>query len=182
MNTQRWLLPFTHAVDLQAIDAAVRLAEHSGATLIALSLIAPRSRQSRASHVRLEHLQESKDFLEAVRWKALRLQVSVQCHEIFTADVVGSIATSVQEFACQSVILTHHGIRDVLLSAYDVKQVLTNPPAPLLFLTLPVTKHHPLRDRPLLTLLQRIFGQQSKGQQILPRPLLWEAGREHQQA
>jgi len=182
MNTQRWLLPFTHAVDLQAIDAAVRLAEHSGATLIALSLIAPRPGQRRPSPVRLEHLQESKDFLEAVRWKALRLQVSAECHEIFTADVLGSIVARVQQFDCQGIILTHHGIRDALLSSHDVKQMLISPPAPLLFLTLPLTKRHPLQERSLFPLLRRMFGKQSKGQQIVPHPLLCKTDRERQRA
>jgi hypothetical protein len=165
MNTQRWLLPFTHAVDLSAIDAAVRLAEHSGTTLIAISLIAPRPGQRRAPCARLEHLQESRDFLEAVRWKALRLQVSVECHEIFTEDIPGSIATQVQELDCQSVILTHHGAGDALLSSHDLMHMLMNPPAPLLFLTLPLAKRRPLQDRFMLTLLSRIFGQQSRGQQ-----------------
>jgi hypothetical protein len=168
MNTQRWLLPFTHAVDLQAIDAVVRLAEHSAATLVALSLIAPRPGQRRAPRVRLEDIQESRDFLEAVRWKALRLQVSMECHEIFTADVPGSIATQVQELDCQSVLLTHHGIGDALLSPHDVKQVLMNPPGPVLFLTLPPAKRNSLQDRSFLTLLRRVFGQLSRGQQTLP--------------
>lgn len=134
MNTQRWLFPFTRAVDLSVIDAAVRLAERNRATLIALSLLVPR--QTRAPRVRLEHLQESKDFLEAVRWKALRLRVAVECHEVWTEDVPGSIATRAQDLDCQSVVLVHRGAGDVLLSPQEVKQVLADPPVPLLLLTL----------------------------------------------
>jgi hypothetical protein len=62
MKTRRWLLPFTHVVDMQAIDVAVRLAEHGKATLVALSLITPsqeRRGQHRTPHIRPEHLQES---------------------------------------------------------------------------------------------------------------------------
>lgn len=151
MNTQRWLLPFTHAVDLQAIDAAMRLAEYSAATLIALSLITPRP--GHTPRIRLEQLQESQDFLEAVHWKALRLQVSVECCEVFTRDVPGSIATKVQGLDCQSVMLMHHGLEDALLSPQELKQVLLSPPAPLLFLTLPMAKR---RSLPAGSLLSRL--------------------------
>ena len=34
----RWLLPFTHGVDMRAIDYLVSLAENNGATLIPVSL------------------------------------------------------------------------------------------------------------------------------------------------
>src|SRR5207248_5017010 len=71
METRRCLLPFTHGVNMQAIDYAVSLAGSSGATLVAVSLVsvpqAPRPRGAR-----LEHIQQSKDFLEAVKWKATR--------------------------------------------------------------------------------------------------------------
>ncbi|BCL83695.1 hypothetical protein ccbrp13_61600 [Ktedonobacteria bacterium brp13] len=39
MKTPRWWLPFTHGVDMRAIDCVVRLAESAGATLVAASLI-----------------------------------------------------------------------------------------------------------------------------------------------
>lgn len=172
MKTQRWLLPFTYAVDLQAIDAAVHLAEHSGATLIALSLITPWQKrqgqhreQYRAPRVRLEQIQESKDFLEAVRWKAMRQQVGVECYEVFTEDVVGSIATQVQDLGCQSIILTRHGMEDALLSPHELKQVLVQPPASLLFLTLPAAQRRSPQDIPFFSSLHRIFRQQRKRQQ-----------------
>jgi hypothetical protein len=143
MNTWRWLLPFTHAVDMQAIDIAVRLAEHNKATLVALSLLTPsqerpgHQEQRRVPRIRLECIQESKDFLEAVRWKAIRRQVAVECHEILTEDVSESIAIQVQELGCQWIVLTRHGTQEALLSAQEKEQVLMNPPAALLFLALP---------------------------------------------
>jgi hypothetical protein len=175
MNTQRWLLPFTHAVDQQAIDAAMRLAEHSAATLIALSLITPRP--GRAPRVRLEQLQESQDFLEAVRWKALRLQVSVECYEVFTEDVAGSIAIQVQSLDCQSVMLMHHGLEDALLSPQELKQVLLSPPAPLLFLTLPVAKR---RSLPAGSLLSRLYHRQARRKAAASPVLLHTTGKERQ--
>ncbi|HEY1354304.1 MAG TPA: universal stress protein [Ktedonobacteraceae bacterium] len=170
MNTQRWLLPFTHAVDLQAIDAAIRLAEHSAAALVALSLITPRP--GRAPRMRLEQLQESQDFLEAVRWKALRLQVSVECYEIFTEDVAGSISTQVQDLDCRSIVLMHHGPQDALLSPQELKQVLLRPPAPLLFLTLPMV--------PAGSLLSRLRHRQPRSERVTSPALLRATGQEHQ--
>jgi len=61
MKTSRWLLPFTFGVDMRAIDYAVSLAGSAGATLVPVSLIS-----APAKGARLEHIQQSKDFLEAV--------------------------------------------------------------------------------------------------------------------
>jgi hypothetical protein len=147
MKTQRWLLPFTHAVDMQAIDVAMRVANHGGATLVALSLITPKPGR-RAPSVRLEQLQESKDFLEAVRWKAVRSQAVVELREVMTDDVAGSIATQVQKLDCQCVLLMgrdgrkNRGPQGTLLEASVLKQVLMKPPASLLVLTLPAASDH----------------------------------------
>ena len=73
MESRRWLFPFTHGVDMRAIDTVVRLAGDEGVTLVAISLIAvPPERWSQGA--RLEHIQQSKDFLEAVKWKAIRME------------------------------------------------------------------------------------------------------------
>lgn len=62
MESRRWLFPFTHGVDMRAIDTVVRLAGDEGATLVAVSLVAvPPGRWSQGA--RLEHIQQSKDFL-----------------------------------------------------------------------------------------------------------------------
>lgn len=182
-TTRRWLLPFTCAVDLQAIDAAVRVASHSGATLIALALLAPGQRPRREQHrtpcVRLEQIQESKDFLEAVRWKAMRQQVTVECYEMFTEDVAGSIATQARDLDCQSIIVTRRGLEDALLSSHDLKQVLVRPPAPLLFLPLPGTKRDTLPAIPFLSSLQRLFRQHVREQVAAPDP--WAKRSEERQ-
>lgn len=147
-KTPRWLLPFTHAVDLRAIDLAIRVAAHSAATLVALSLLAPRSGQ-REQRIRLEQIQESKDFLEAVRWKARRHQVTVELHEVFTDDIPGTIAAQVHDLDCECILLMGRGGRmprgspDALLSGEEVKHLFLHPPASLLLLTLPVADERP---------------------------------------
>ncbi|MGH2493806.1 MAG: potassium-transporting ATPase subunit KdpA, partial [Ktedonobacteraceae bacterium] len=86
MKTSRWLLPFTYGVDIRAIDYAVRLAGSAGATVVPVSLVSTPSKGAR-----LEHIQQSKDFLEAVQHKAARHSVAIERYEVFTQDVLQSI-------------------------------------------------------------------------------------------
>src|SRR5689334_10446120 len=101
MKKPRWLLPFTHGVDMHAIDYVVRLAESAGTMLVPVSLVSSPPNKG----ARLEHIQQSKDFLEAVRFKAERLQVPVERYEVFTADVLRSITILVHEMHCDGIVL-----------------------------------------------------------------------------
>jgi hypothetical protein len=135
MESPRWLFPFTHGVDMQAIDTVVRLAEGSGATLVAVSLIAvPPERQSQGA--RLEYIQQSKDFLEAVKFKAGRHKVSIERYEAFTRDVLGSIMLLTHDQHCESIVLVSCGEQDILLTACEKKCLLEDPPASLVILRL----------------------------------------------
>ena len=58
----RWFIPFTNGVDMRAIDYLVSLAENNGAKLIPVSLISVPN-ELRSGGARLEHIQQSKDFL-----------------------------------------------------------------------------------------------------------------------
>jgi hypothetical protein len=136
MNAPRWLLPFTYGVDMRAIDSVVRFAESAGATLVPVSLISvPDERRSRGA--RLEHIQQSKDFLEAVQFKAARLRVPVERYEVFTGDVLQSIALLVHDLRCDSIFLVTTGKEDVLLHAHELKRLLEEPPASLVLMRLP---------------------------------------------
>lgn len=135
MDTRRWLVPFTWGMDMQAIDAVVRLAEGGRATLVAVSLIArPDGPGSRGP--RLEHIQQSRDFLEAMRWKADRLNFSLERHEVITVDVMQSIAALSRELRCDAIVLVSRGEREALLRAHQLKHLLAEPPAALLVLRL----------------------------------------------
>ena len=136
MNAPRWLLPFTHGVDMGAIDSVVRFAQSAGATLVPVTVIAvPHERRSRG--VRLEHIQQSKDFLEAVQFKAARLEVPVERYEVFTGDVLQSIALLVQDLRCDSIVLVTSEQQEMLLLASELKRLLMEPPAPLVLMRLP---------------------------------------------
>jgi hypothetical protein len=132
----RWLLPFTHGVDMRAIDYLVSLAENNGATLIPVSLISV-SNESRSGGARLEHIQQSKDFLEAVKYKAARLQVPVERYEVFTSDVIQSIKTLVHDLHCVGIVMVAIEKKEVLLRAHELKQLLLEPPASLVLIRLP---------------------------------------------
>ena len=132
----RWLLPFTHGVDMRAIGYLVSLAEHNGAMLIPVSLISVPDR-SRSGGARLEHIQQSKDFLEAVKYKSARLQVPVERYEVFTSDVLQSITTLVHDLHCDGIIMVAVEHKEVLLRAHELKQLLIEPPAPLVLIRLP---------------------------------------------
>jgi hypothetical protein len=136
MESRRWLFPFTHRVDMQAIDTVVRLAGNVGATLVAVSLVSvPAGRWSQGA--RLEHIQQSKDFLEAIKYKAARLQVVIERYEDFTSNVLGSITLLARDQRCDRIVLVSCGEKEILLEAHEKKRLLETPPVPLVILYLP---------------------------------------------
>jgi hypothetical protein len=164
MNTLRWLLPFTHGVDMLAIDQVLRLAKGSEATLVAASLVAVPDK-SRSRGARLEHIQQSKDFLEAVKWKAARLQVPVERNEIFTVDAMQSLAAITHELDCGRIILVSRGGQGLLLDAHEMKRLLLEPPVSLVVLRLTAQKAGSSVRHPVVRFLSRLrqyLGQQDE--------------------
>jgi hypothetical protein len=160
MEAPRWLLPFTHGVDMQAIDNVVSLVKSTGATLVAVSLISASSKAG-SRGPRLEHIQQSKDFLEAVKWKAARYEVQVERYEVFTADVMQSIAILTREMRCDAIVLVTSSKREALLQTHEVKCLLIEPPASLVIIRL--LANHGQTPTPhlvarFLFLLRRIWG------------------------
>ena len=131
MTTPRWVLPFTHRVDMRAIDCVVRLAESAGATLVAVSLISASPKGAR-----LEHIQQSKDFLEAVQHKTARFQVPVERYEVFTVDALQSLTALVHERRCEGIVLVTGGEHSRLLRDEEVNRLLIKPPAALVLMRL----------------------------------------------
>nr|BBH95773.1 hypothetical protein KTA_39720 [Thermogemmatispora argillosa] len=131
--TRRWLLPFSWGIDVQAIDAIVRLAALEGASLIALSLLpGPKTRKLRA-----EYWQQSQDFLEVVRWKSQRYGVRGTAYELLTEDIGQSIVSFAHEFACDRVLVIRRPHGDALLPATQVQQLLRERLVPLMLFYLP---------------------------------------------
>lgn len=132
----RWLLPFTYGVDMRAIGYLVSLAENNRATLIPVTLVSVPN-NFRSGGARLEHIQQSKDFLEAVKYKSARLQVPVERYEVFTSDVMQSITALVDDLHCDGIVMVAVEHKEVLLRAHELKQLLVEPPASLVLIRLP---------------------------------------------
>lgn len=174
MKTSRWLLPFTFGVDMRAIDYAVSLAGSAGATLVPVSLVSAPPRGAR-----LEHIQQSKDFLEAVQQKAGRYQVPIERYEVFTQNVLQSIRTMISEMHCDGIILVTGGEHTCLMQDEEVKRLLMEPPASLVLIRLPthtrsVPQSH-LGTR-FLSWLRRLREQQqatwqAEDRQVIEEPL-----------
>ncbi len=123
MKTIRLLLPFTHGVDMEALDFAVLLAKDRQATLVPLALVhVPDTRRARGA--RLEHIQQAKDFLEAVRHKAARQNVSIERFEVFTGDALQSTDALVQQLECDGILLFARGSNSVLLSTNQARRLM----------------------------------------------------------
>lgn len=140
MKGRRWLLPFTCGVDVRAIDLVLRLAKDCEATLVPASLIAvPEMLQERGP--RLESIQQSKDFLEVVRWKAARYGVSVEPHEVWTASIHERIKRLALDLHCSSIVVVTSGKEGVLLDTHEVANFLIGTiPASLVLVRMPAPK------------------------------------------
>ncbi|MBV9019772.1 MAG: hypothetical protein JOZ71_03565 [Ktedonobacteraceae bacterium] len=134
--TSRWLFPFTWGIDTQALDAALRLAEADSATLVAASLIVePQGKRSRGP--RLEHIQQSKDFLEALKYTARRVPVPIECYEVWTPNVITSLEKLPSELNCECMLLVSRGGKMLLLQTEEFEHLLLAPPVELMLVQVP---------------------------------------------
>jgi hypothetical protein len=120
---------------MDTIEAAVLLAASHHATLVPLSLIL--SPQASGKGVRLEHIQQSKDFLEAMQQKALRHHVPLERFEVFTGDVVQSMLVLVDQLGCDGILLALRGRNGSLLGTGTIEQLLAMRSCPLYLIYLP---------------------------------------------
>jgi hypothetical protein len=117
-------------------------------TLIPLALIyIPGGR--RAIGARLEHVQQSKDFLEATKYKAARYAVPVERFEVFTSDVVQSINLVASEMDCEGILLCVGNRGGILLDINEIKRLVELPVCKLYVL------HMQTNDRASITQMLR---------------------------
>jgi hypothetical protein len=129
------LLPFTHGVDMYALEYAVHLAKNSEAEIIAVSFIARAKEALKA--VRLEHIQQSRDFEVALSNKSDNYGVPLSYVEIMTRDVVREINHLVQEHECEGILLFVRNGRGVLLQTREIKQLMVEAMCKLYIVRLP---------------------------------------------
>lgn len=136
MKTTRFLLPFVHGVEKFAIEQAVLLAKSHQAVLVPLVLIhMPEERRKKG--VRLEYLQQSKDFLETVKQKADWYAVQTERLEVFTRDVVQSINLVASEMECDGILLFVNQKSGILLQIHQIKGLMEIPVCKLYITRLP---------------------------------------------
>ncbi len=131
----RLLVPFTHGVDAKALDSVLLSAKALQATLISLALI-PVPEQARKG-VRLERIQQAKDFSEFIHTKAGFYKVPLERHECFTGNVLQSILDYARQLDCQGILLVYSEAEARLLQMNEVKQVRQTTCFPLYLIHLP---------------------------------------------
>jgi hypothetical protein len=140
MKTTRLLLPFVHGVDKFAIEQAILLAKSHQATLIPLALIHI-PEECRTKGVRLEHMQQSMDFLETVKQKADWYAVPVEKVEVFTSEVVQSINFVACEKKCEGILLFQSSKGGILLHENEITRLIEMPACKLFVTHLPTIEH-----------------------------------------
>ncbi len=166
MKTSRLLLPFVHGVDMCAIEQAIRLAKSHEATLVPLVLIyVPEER--RAKGARLEHIQQSRDFLETIKHKAARYSVPVERLEVFTCDVVQSINLVASEMACEGILLFIGRKDGILLQVNEIKRLMETPTCKLYIMHLQTEERESVNQ-----LLRQRFSQWLNGRRKKQEDLL----------
>ncbi len=136
MITSRVLLPFTHGIDMDVLEYAVMLANGRNASLVPLALIqVPKGRHFGGA--RLEHVQQSKDFLEAIKHKAARYAVPIERFEVFTGDVVESISIHAQKMECEDILIFVRDGEGILLQTHEIKQLMERATCKLSIVGLP---------------------------------------------
>ena len=135
MRTKRLLLPFTHGVDMYALEYAAHLAKNNEAELMVASLI-PHAKESLKA-VRLEHIQQSKDFQVALGNKADKYGIPVQFVETVTRDALPEINRLVQEYECEGIVLFVREGQGVLLQTREIKHLMVEAICKLYIVRLP---------------------------------------------
>jgi hypothetical protein len=136
--TERLLLPFQHGLNVEAIEQAVRLAKSHNATLVSLSLI-PMSEKSCKKGARLELVQQSKDFLETVKYKAHAYSVSIETVEAYTHHALQSINMLVNEMQCDGIALFLGYKGGMLLPSDVIGRLVEDVPCRLYIMRLPLS-------------------------------------------
>ena len=153
-SPSRILLPFTDGVNSHALEYAVLLARNYNAMLVPFSLIyVPKTARS----VRLERIQQARDFQALVQSKAAKHGVRIEPREVYTGAVIESIRSTMQEMNCRSVVLFVRNGNGVLLHTHEVKYILTHIPGQHHIIRLQHSVPHPLL-KPLRHLSQMLLG------------------------
>lgn len=158
MKTTRLLLPFTHGVEMQALEVALRFAQSHDAILVPVALI-----QQHARCVRPEYLQQAQDFLESVKYKAGKHEVRIERFEVITSDIVEEIVAFAAGKRCDGILLFARSGRGVLLQTHELQAMIGLASAPPRYLIhLPVKRQTSHTQR----IVQRLLDWLERGHAI----------------
>ncbi|MBO0782945.1 MAG: hypothetical protein J2P37_29370, partial [Ktedonobacteraceae bacterium] len=130
-------------LNTDAINEAIALGRLFKATLVALSLIYTTHREGQQRKIRLEEIQQSKDFLEVVRHKARRQRVPLESVELYTPDAVETIRTFSGEMDCACILLFLRKNRGQLLASHEIKRLMEQEKLSVFLLFMPTRQSIP---------------------------------------
>jgi hypothetical protein len=165
MKTTRLLLPFTHGIDIQALEVAVRFAHSYNATLVPLALLHVPEKK-RSCNIRLDIQQQAQDFLETVYYKALKYGVATDRYEIVTHNVIEQIVTSNLSKECTGVLLFVRNGKGLLMQTHEIQTMIDRRGAPLYLVHLPLKERNHLAKK----IVQRLLGRKRNSVGVAPCP------------
>ena len=133
---KRVLLPFTHGINIEALEYAVRFARSCQATLVSLAVMHLPERL-RSNEPRLEAIAQANDFLEAMQHKANKAAVPMERFALVTRDVSSCINAFAQEMSCDGILLFPQRNSSALLTFEVMQQLLEKTSCPLYLIHLP---------------------------------------------
>lgn len=119
---QYLLLPFTHSIDREAIDQALVMAKNLSACLVCVAFIPLPA--DRHKGIRLERIQQAKDFLEYMHYRTQQAGVVLQRMELCVPNLEESILRLSQEMDNAPILLFTRHERGVLLDLPTIRKVL----------------------------------------------------------
>ena len=132
-KTTRLLFPFTYGREMDTIEAAVLLAtSHHAAFYPLCDSYASDKRKG----VPLEHIQQSKGFLEAVQRKVFRHHIPLERFEVFTGAKVQRLFVLVDQLGCDGILLVLRGRIGSVLDAEMMEQRMAMRCCPLSLISL----------------------------------------------
>ena len=127
MKSARLLLPFVHGMNIEALEQAILLAKDSKATLVPASIIRLTKNQQ-GSGPRLEDVEQSQDFLEAIHYRVQKNNLPIEQVEVVTSDIAQCIDTLVRKLECDGIMFFMRGKDALLLDSDDMRRVMQTAP------------------------------------------------------
>jgi len=123
--------------------------------------------QHHAKGARLEYIQQSKDFLEAVKFKAARYAVPIERLEVFTSDIVQSINLVASEMACDGILLFLGRNNGILLHVNEIKRLVEMPTCKLYIMHLQTEERESISQLLRQRFSQWLNGRRKKHEDLL---------------